>query len=440
MEDIKINRTTKQSNTPEVKYTKKEIPKIKTPEKINKVEVEKTDRYVSQRRISMTPRNNDRKPVRNFLKFFLVISVVLGITFWVGVLFNSAYVTISAKHQNIEYKSRTFSASRDLNSNHVDFEIMIESQQKSRDYVLTESKEVSSKATGSITLFNEFSTKPEKLASGTYISDQDGKTYRLNSTVTIPGYKMDKQKKIPGQIDVGVTSFLAGETYNGIAEKFYINSFKGTTKYSKVYGKPKTELKGGLQGLVYFLTEDDKIKLQHIAESAFKNELFAKVKALLPTGYLLYPGAIKFSYKIEEDVLSDTPEAKIPIEGSLSAVLIKEESMIKNIIRLSLPETTKEEIPEIEIHGLEDLAFNFNNDQQISKDMNLFDFQLTGIVEAIWNPNKENLKAKLLGVHKDNVLPVFRENKGITKAMVRIFPPWNKYLPNNPSKININIR
>ena len=70
----------------------------------------------------------------------------------------------------------------------------------------------------------------------------------------------------------------------------------------------------------------------------------------------------------------------------------------------------------------------------------MFDFQLTGSLKALWNPNKEKLKTSLSGAHKDNVLPIFRENKGITKAMVKIFPPWDKYLPNNPSKININIQ
>lgn len=440
MEDVKINRKPRSINP----HVSKSIPKESFEDKISqKIEtriLEKKIDHKTSRRMSTTPRDYNRKPVRGFLKFFLIISMISGFIFWTGFLFQSAYVTVTAKQQDIEYKLKILHASRELGSSEIDFEIMIETEKKSRDYILTESKEVSSKATGSIILFNEFSTKSEKLISGTYISDQEGKTYRLNSTVTIPGYKMEKDKKIPGQVEVGVTSFLAGENYNGNPEKFYINSFKGTTKYSKIYGKPKSELHGGLQGLVYYLTEEDKIKLKQIAESSFKDELYSKVRALLPSGYVLYPGAIRFSYNIEEDVMSDTPEVKVSIVGTLNAILIKEDSLIKNIIKISIPEATQEEIPEIIITGIKDLNFILNENQQIDKSLNVFDFYLTGALKATWNPNKDILKSKLLGVHKDKVLPIFRENVGITKALVRIFPPWNKYLPNNPSKININIK
>lgn len=441
MEDIKINRVIKRPQVLNLKKTEDTKPEEKIPVATltKSIPDEKfTDR--TRRRMSVSPRDTRRKPVRGFLKFLLLTIIMLGVVFWIGVLFKSAYVTITAKQENIEYKTKAFSAGRNLGGNYIDFEIMIESEKKSKDYILTESKEVSSKATGSIVLFNEFSTKPEKLLAGTYVSDQDGKTYRLNSTVNIPGYKMDKQKKIPGQVEVGITSFLAGESYNGTPEKFYINSFKGTTKYSKIYGVLQSELKGGIQGLVYYLEEEDIDKLKHIAESSFKDELFNKVRALLPSGYILYPGAIKFSYEIDKDVLSDTPETKVPITGTLSAVLIKEESLIKNIIKQSLPNATKEEIPEITIDGVKDLVFTLNSGQLINKSTNMFDFQLTGPLKALWNPNKEKLKTNLSGAHKDNVLPIFRENKGITKAMVKIFPPWDKYLPNNPSKININIQ
>lgn len=108
-------------------------------------------------------------------------------------------MTISAKHDLIEYKNKQFNANKDITGKGVSFEIMIESD-KAKDFVLTESKEVSNKASGVITLYNEFSTKAEKLVAGTYISDQDGKAYRLNNSVAIPGYKIDKLNKIPGQM------------------------------------------------------------------------------------------------------------------------------------------------------------------------------------------------------------------------------------------------
>ncbi|MDD4637950.1 MAG: hypothetical protein PHV66_10150 [Bacteroidales bacterium] len=442
IEDIKIKKSPIQKTIPKAQTQKEETVDFAIPDSVKKEEVSisKTKPPRSRRRISITPREHSRKPVGGFLKTLFFLSLIFGLIYWFGVLFSSAYVTITAKHQTIDYKSKVFMANRKLDKNSVDFEIMIESEKKQKDYILTESKEVSSKATGSIIIYNEFSTKPEKLSKGTYISDQEGKTYRLDSSVVIPGYKMDKQKKIPGQVKVGVTSFLAGENYNGAPEKFFKNSFKGTTKYSKIYGKLDQELKGGLQGMVYYVSEEDVVKLKQIAESSFKNELFSKIKALLPSGYILYPGSINFNYKIDSGILSETAEAKVPIEGILSAVLIKEDSLIKNITRVSMPDVTEKEMEEIIINGIKELNFSFVNAQEISKDMENFDFSLTGTLEVVWNPDKETLKSKLSGTPKNEVLPIFRQDRGIDKALVKIFPPWNKYIPNNPSKINIKIQ
>lgn len=451
MEDIKVNRVLKKSEPEPVE--KEEVGKEHQEER-NKELARHDDSFeiksfnqpkTYSKRMSLTPRSkrrniSDQKPLRPFFKNTFFVVLLVGIIFWGGNLFKRAFVTISAKHDLIEYKNKQFNANKDITGKGVSFEIMIESDKKAKDFILTESKEVSNKASGVITLYNEFSTKAEKLVAGTYISDQDGKAYRLNNSVVIPGYKIDKLNKIPGQIDAEITSFLAGESYNGTPEKFYVNSFKGTTKYSKIYGKLKSELQGGMQGLVYYVTESDKEKLQQIAESSFKNDLFNKVKALLPAGYILYQGATSFSYKINDNILSETPETKIEIEGILSAVLIREDSLIKNIIGVSLPDVTKEELEEIGLEGIKDLTFNFSSNTSILKEMTNFDFTLSGNIEAIWTPNKNKLIAKLTGVSKDQVLPIFRQDRGITKASVRIFPPWDKILPNNPSKININIQ
>lgn len=440
MEDIKINKSFRQTPVREKKIPEKTEPPKEPIKKVEAKDSGFSDYTHNTKRMSLTPRSSDKRPVGGFLKVIFLLSLIIGIIYWVGVFFNSAYVNITAKHQNIEYEAKVFNADRKNSANVVDFEIMIESEKKLKNYILTESKEVSSKATGTIILYNEFSTKSEKLSQGTYISDQDGKTYRLNNTVTIPGYKLDKQKKIPGQVEVSITSFLAGENYNGAPDKFTVNSYKGTTKHSKIYGKLKTELVGGLQGIVYYISEEDKVKIQNIAESSLRDELYNKLKALLPSGYILYPEAIKFSYIIDENILSETAEAKIPIEGKISAILLKEDSLIKNIIRVSLPEADKNEIPEIVIKGIKNLKFNFVTETIIDKSTENFQFALTGNLEAVWNPNKEIIKSKLAGLHKDMVLSVFRENKGITKSMVKIFPPWGKHLPKNPSKINIKIQ
>ena len=308
--------------------------------------------------------------------------------------------------------------------------------------MLTEPKDISIKAGGSVTLYNEFSTASQKLLAGTFLADEEGKAYKTDSIVVVPGYKLDKDKKIiPGQVSVSITAFLPGETYNGSPDNFYITSFKGTSKYSKIYGKLKSPLTGGISGLVYTLNDKDKLNIENMANFSFKEELMRKVIAQVPAGYILYPDAVSFDYKIDDDsVYSKTPSAEIQIEGTFSVVLLNEESLLSNIIKVSLSDIGKEEISEIKIPNISELVFSFKDiDQLITKETNSIYFYLTGDLDAVWNPNLEILKTKLIGINKNEVLPIFRLDPGISSAIVKIFPPWQKYTPEDINKINIRV-
>ena len=415
----------------------KEVERIKE-EKINEYFKNKDN---SKQRIERTPRIKQRSKIihRPVLIILTICIIGLGIYFG-GNILEKANINITLKHQQITYKDKQFIASKDQTGNPINFEIMIVSDKKVKNVILTESKEVSEKAKGSITLFNEFSTTPLKIAAGSFVSDSDGKAYKLDNEVTIPGYKLDSNKKtILGQATVNITSFLPGDSYNGSPINFYISSFKGTPKYNKVYGKLKSPLVGGAQGLVYILNDANKSSVDSTIKSSLKEDLFRQVKAQVPPGYLLYPDALTFSYKINENVLSKTPEAKVEVEGLLSVVLLKEQSLIDNIIKTSLPNVSRDdELKEIKIPDVSDLSFSFvDKNQLITKEMETVSFLLKGNVDAIWNPDTEALKTKLVGVHKNNVTSIFKQDPGISSAVVKITPLWQSYIPDDLSRINI---
>lgn len=70
--------------------------------------------------------------------------------------------------------------------------------------------------------------------------------------------------------------------------------------------------------------------------------------------------------------------------------------MIKNIIGVSLPDVTKEELEEIGLEGIKDLTFNSSIQTSILKEMTNFDFTLWKHRSDL-TPNKNKLIAKLTG-------------------------------------------
>ena len=420
----------------------------KKEKEIERIKEEKIDEYFKEKnrgvqRIGRTPQIKTRaRIIHKPTIIIFIFCIIIGGIYWGGNIVEKADVTITAKHQLVTYNTKQFIASKDTTGNPVDFEIMIVSDKRTKNIILSDSKEVSTKAQGSITLYNEFSTNPIKLSSGTYTMDEGGKTYKVDSTVTIPGYKLDADKKIiPGQTVANISSFLSGDAYNGEPKSFFITSFKGTAKYDKIYGKLKTALLGGAQGVVYTLNDANKTNIDNLAKTYLKEDLMKQVKAQVPPGYILYPDALTFSYKTDDNFISKNPDAEVPMEGTLSVVLLKEQSLIDNIIKISIPNITGDESKEIKISDLNKFVFNFTDaNQVIMKEMTTVSFSLTGSVNAIWSPDVDVLKTKLLGVDKNKVLPVFREDKGIASALVKIFPSWKSYIPNDVSKINIIIK
>ncbi len=424
----------------EIKEKVEEKVKEKTEKKEGVVEKYFKKKALERQRLQRTPQVKIEPPIlhKTTLVIFIIMIITGGI-YWGGEIFQKADVTITSKHQLITYNNKQFVALQDSNSDSINFEIMITSDKKLKNVTLTDSKNVSTKAEGSIILYNEFNANPQKLSAGTFLSDNNGKAYKTDKIVTIPGYKTDKNKKIiPGQISVDITAFLPGDAYNGSPTDFHINSFKDTTKYLKIYGKLKTPLAGGAIGLVYTLNDSDRSEINTMAELTYKEDFLNQVKALVPPGYILYPNALSFTYKIGDNISSKTPNTDIEIDETLSVVLLKEKSLVDNIIKISLPNIKSDETKEIKISDLNNLAFNFTNkDQLITKDISSVSFALSGDINAIWNPDVELLKTKLTGINKNDVSSIFRQDHGIASALVKIFPPWQKYVPDDISKINV---
>ena len=401
------------------------------------------DTSASKQRIERTPQiKKEVKIIRKPILIFTILLILIGGIYYFGNLFYKADIILTPKEQIIKYDAQSFIASKNSKDKGIEFEIMILSDKKLENITLTEPKEISQKAKGSIVLYNEFSSLPQKLLAGTFISDNEGKSYQTDDAVTIPGYSFDENKKIvPGQIIVNISSFLPGENYNGFQEDFYINSFKDTKKYDLIYGKLKNPIVGGALGLYYVPNESDKIKIENIAKTSLKEALYNQVKVLLPPLYVLYPNATNFSYTNNDNYFSKTPEAELEIEGNLTVILFKKESLSNMIIQKSFPGISKSEFDEIKITDLEALSFEFaNKNQLITKDLDSVPFNLTGDINLIWNPDIDLLKTKLLGINKNQVLPILREDKGIVLASIRIFPPWKKGIPLDLSKIKITTK
>ncbi|HLC95458.1 MAG TPA: hypothetical protein VJH89_03135 [Patescibacteria group bacterium] len=101
------------------------------------------------------------------------------------------------------------------------------------------------KASGTVILYNNYSTDPQQLVATTRLETEDGMLFRLVKGVTIPGMTYTNGKKDAGVIEVEVIADQTGETYNIDATTFNIPGFKGGPKYSAFSAKSTKPMTGG---------------------------------------------------------------------------------------------------------------------------------------------------------------------------------------------------
>lgn len=431
--------------TREAEYTSETLARSKVYRAKEPVEEQPTP-VVEKRQRSNSAQYTYKKKSGGSGKWFLVVLVLLilgGIAYGAGVVFENAKVVVNQKHQVFTLDHQQFTASKDP-ATPLHFEIMIVPDTQYKDMVLTESANVSSKATGTLAFYNEYSTKAVSIGAHTYVADSAGKTYLTDKALTIPGYtvdKVDKTKIIPGTASMTVTAFLSGDSYNSSSTDFTIAAYKNTTKFKKIYAKAKTPLTGGAQGLIYTLNAEQKGQLETEIASTFKDNLMKKVVAQVPAGYVLYDHAPQFVSNLDETFSSPTPNAKVPLDGTITAVIFKKSDVTNALVQRLLPDISDKEAAEIQLKDADNLSFGFlQNGQIINKDTTTIVFTLTGDLHADWTPDVTTLKTNLVGVPSTSVTSIFQTDPGITSAHVSIFPPWQSHLPVDPAKIHILVQ
>ncbi|MBP9765915.1 MAG: hypothetical protein KBD12_01620 [Candidatus Pacebacteria bacterium] len=365
-----------------------------------------------------------KKKIKDFLFYSILILIITGIILW-STIFSSATITLNPKYKDVEV-SDTFLFFKD------DVILSNASSSLSKNVMKSTPKELNQKATGTIHIYNNFSESSQILIKNTRFQTAEGKVFRINDSITIPG----KKGNTPGSIEVKVSADSYGADYNIPASDFKIPGFKGSQKYNLFYGKSTSSMNGGISGVVSTVSVDDIALANRDLKPTLDNMLKSEVKNFKYNDYFSLYDNLVINYSDNQSLLMTTEQNSYTLVASGVLVSIKKDILVKMISQQVLKDNFNQD-ETLRIDDISNLTFTFDPDMDLEL-TSILKVLITGKVRIIWEHNDAAIKKSLIGKKVSTIGEIIKNyNSSIVTSSYTVSPFWLRSFPSNENKIKI---
>ena len=366
---------------------------------------------------------------RYMLWAIAIISIIFCL-FALSFLFSNAEIVVDPKIKEVTL-NENLSADKDSNTSGLPFDLVVIEDVEHKSVKATGEKDVFEKATGTVVIYNAFSSAPQTLSIDTRLEGSNGKIYKTETKIIVPGMK--KGSTTPGSVEVKIYGAEAGEEYNSAPLDFKILGFKGTPKYSKFYGRSKGEIAGGFKGKAPSLSDEEKTTAINDIKTALQAKLLRK--AAVP-GFILFKDAAFFKLDdINIPLVAEDGNLTLTLKGTLHGILFNEQKLTKKIAGDNIG---KDDDSEVYIPDIGNLAFSLADNGDISfEDLKTINFNLSGPAKIIFKLDENKFVSDLLGISKKNFAQVLSQYPNIESAVLKLRFPWMQSIPDEAENVKV---
>ena len=302
-----------------------------------------------------------------------------------------------------------------------------------KTFTATESDFVERKAKGTITVFNALSEESQELVEQTRFWAPDGKEYKTDHSIVIPGATTVDGELVPSSINVPVTADKPGDEFNiGPIPRFRIPGFQGSPKYDGFYGESKGSMTGGFVGETRVPTDEDlasgRLTIAGDIEDAAKTQLFLN----LPDDTKVIDGTYEFSIT-DENIdygATDSGNFSITVFGEAKVIVFREDELIKVF------EDRVEEGAEVDL-VIKEYTIDYgeprtNEEGIVSVAIN---------VKSIWSRpfDVDNFRSEAMGKSESELKTLIFSVPGVSSGEVRFWPFWVNTVPDEVNRIIVDV-
>jgi hypothetical protein len=367
----------------------------------------------------------ERKPFRiskfslvTFSVFALMIVGILLFTF----VFNRSTITITPRTQS-------FSIDTELNlASSTEIGYMASSTETTKKTLeRSEKKKVQSKASGEITIYNNYTEDTQKLVKNTRFEAPNGIIFRISDSVTVPG----KKNGVAGSVSVKVTADSFGENYNIKPSKFTIPGFKNSPRYDGFYAESKTAMTGGADGDRYVVSRDAIALADTGMQNTLKTNLTKSILEIeLPAGYMYATNTVYLQYNNNLEAYESGKAESYEVIGTAYVLLINKENFSDKVAKISISNYDLNQGYSILDYG----ALEINPKTTLEKEGIL---TIRGKGVLVYEVDYQKIKENLLGKDESEYSTILSDFSSVEKADISISPFWLHTFPDNINKLKV---
>lgn len=379
--------------------------------------------------------------LKGFFKIILLIFPFILLALFGIFALSSAEIKITPKQEDFDFvfniKGDTGINAVDSEQNAVPLELFQVERTISQDIQSTGREVRESKAHGTITVYNTYSSSPQTLVETTRFVSDNGKLFRTKKTVTIPGATVEAGKIIPSSLAVEVEAAEAGEAYNIGPSTFSIPGFKGTPKYTVFYGKSNESMTGGLRGEVAVVSQNDIDEALNNLTSQVREEAQGELTRKIPQNLKLIDGSreVKITEVQKPEAGQEGERFKLSVRAFARALSF-DENDLNNLIKENIRKNFSSQEKELVLDSL-NVIYTLNKFPDFEE--GILDTNLKVQGKVFCKLDKDIIKQALAGKSEAALKEYLNANQAIEKAQISLWPFWLKKIPEDSNKIKIKI-
>ena len=288
------------------------------------------------------------------------------------------------------------------------------------------------KASGTVTVYNNYSISSVRLVKNTRFETPSGLLFRAPADILIPG----KHGTVPGRVDVTIVADQAGQEYNiAPIPRLSIPGLKSNVPmYANVYAQSSKPMEGGFAGNQVGVADAVRKAAVAAIRARLAQEISRSIESLNSATSTVFAELAQVTYVDMPDV--DDTNGKVHIYESVRAEV---PILDPNILAASVAHMSNIDINNSLVTLSKGTGYGalMASSTPIVLGTDALNFSLVGQASLVWNIDTRGLAQALAGKDQSVFQTLIGGFPGIETAHARIEPFWKSTFPTDPSKIHM---